>query len=135
MDRLKERIAIAHRALGTLEELLEKGLTDAIIRDAAIQRFEYTFEALWKLAQRYLQVIEGIELASPRAAIRASFQVGLLDESQTKLALEMTDDRNLTTHTHNESLADTIGSHLGAYATLMRHWLSAIEQRKAVGEW
>lgn len=129
MDRLQERIAVSHRALKTLDELLQRRSADDVVRDAAIQRFEYTFEALWKLAQRYLQVVEGIELASPRAAIRSSFQVGLLDEEQTKLALKMTDDRNLTTHTYNVSLADTIYSHLGAYEALMRQWLLAIEQR------
>jgi hypothetical protein len=34
-------------------------------RDASIQRFEYTCEAVWKTAQLYLRNFENLELASP----------------------------------------------------------------------
>jgi hypothetical protein len=74
--RTQERLAVARRALGTLQKLsLLQGVSD-VVRDAAIQRFEYTFEATWKAAQAYLAEIEGLEALSPRAAIRGSFQVG-----------------------------------------------------------
>lgn len=45
MERLKQRLATARQALGTLEELREEPFSK-IVRDAAIQRFEYTFEAV-----------------------------------------------------------------------------------------
>ena len=51
-----------------------------IIRDASIQRFEYTFEAIWKAAQAVLRDRFGVELASPKPIIRASLENGLLDE-------------------------------------------------------
>jgi hypothetical protein len=53
MDRLTLRIETARRALGTLEELAGEPATK-VIRDASIQRFEYSFEALWKAAQAVL---------------------------------------------------------------------------------
>ena len=40
MERLKERLGIAHRALQSLEELLVIEKPSRIERDAAIQRFE-----------------------------------------------------------------------------------------------
>ncbi|MCR4420395.1 MAG: nucleotidyltransferase substrate binding protein [Clostridia bacterium] len=52
MGRLEERLVIARRALKTLRKLpLDEVKPDDVVRDAAIQRFEYTFETLWKAAQ------------------------------------------------------------------------------------
>jgi nucleotidyltransferase substrate binding protein (TIGR01987 family) len=91
---------MARRALSTLRELpLSEGVAD-IVRDAAIQRFEDTFEATWKAAQTYLAEVEGIEVASPRGVIRAAFRVGLLTEFETRRALGMVDDRNASVHTY-----------------------------------
>lgn len=128
MERVKERLAIARKALRTLLEILQEPKT-AIIRDAAIQRFEYTFEAVWKSVQMYLRKMESLEAGSPKGAIRFSHQVGLLTEEQTRWALAMADDRNLTVHTYNEALAEMIYSHLLQYAPLMRDWLGAVEQQ------
>ena len=75
MDRLKERLATARRALESLEELVVLQPPSRVERDAAIQRFEYTFEACWKAAQRYLLVVEGLSLGAPKACIRASREV------------------------------------------------------------
>lgn len=69
-----------------------------IIRDATIQRFEFTVEAVWKLAQLYLREQEGLDLGSPKRVFRECFHVGILDENETQKALEMIDDRNLTIH-------------------------------------
>ena len=74
MERLIERLGIARRALNALQEAIDRGLSDAIVRDAAIQRFEFTFEATWKAAQRFLLEAESLEFASPKGVIRASFQ-------------------------------------------------------------
>lgn len=131
MERLRERIGIARRALGTLKDALANDPTSTLVRDAAIQCFEYTFEAVWKAAQRFLLIMESIEVGSPKGVIRSSFQVKLLDEAQTRLALQMADDRNLTTLTYNESLAVAIFSHLQPYSSLMDEWLGAMEARLA----
>lgn len=67
MDQLARRIGVARKALGTLQALLGREADD-VVRDAAIQRFEYTFEAVWKAAQRFLLDVEGIQVASPKRA-------------------------------------------------------------------
>lgn len=131
MERLIERLEIARRALSTLHEAISRGLSDALVRDAAIQRFEFTFEATWKAAQRYLLEAESLEIASPKGVIRASFQAGVLDDAQTRRALAMANDRNLTPHTYNEALAAQIGSHLADHAQLIDVWLGAMEARVA----
>lgn len=82
MERLKERFVVARRALTTLEEVLAIPRPSRIERDAAIQRFEYTFEACWRAAHRYLVVVEGLDVGSPKACIRASREVGLLQMSR-----------------------------------------------------
>jgi nucleotidyltransferase substrate binding protein (TIGR01987 family) len=129
VERLTERLAVARRALGTLQEVLNLQHLSPVERDAAIQRFEYTCEAIWKAAQRYLQEVEGLSSGSPKGSIRASRDVGLITDEQTTLGLEMIDDRNLTVHTYNESLAEDIARHLPSYADFLALWLAAMEER------
>ena len=120
---------VARRALGTLQEILALEAPTRVERDAAIQRFEYTCEAVWKTAQRYLQEVEGISVGSPKGSIRASRDVGLVTDEQTTVGLEMIDDRNLTVHTYNESLAEEISRQLPSYADFLAVWLAAMEER------
>ena len=42
-----EKIALAQRALDSLESILTEPFS-VIVRDATIQRFEYSSEAVWK---------------------------------------------------------------------------------------
>ncbi|ABZ83816.1 nucleotidyltransferase substrate-binding protein, putative [Heliomicrobium modesticaldum Ice1] len=126
MERLKQRIDVACRAVSTLEVLLQVPKPNEVERDASLQRFEYSFEATWKAALHYLREMEGIEIGSPKGVIRACMQVGLLTPTETSEALEMVDDRNLTVHTYNEELARAIFMKLPRYASLLRRWVKAI---------
>lgn len=128
MERLNERLRIAARALGSLDELLGGPFEDDVQRDAAIQRFEYSFEAVWKAVQRHLAVVEGLEVGSPKGVVRASFQVGLLTEPEAERALAMVDDRNLTVHTYDEELAGLLGGRLKDHAALLRLWLERTQK-------
>ncbi|HCU24535.1 MAG TPA: nucleotidyltransferase [Deltaproteobacteria bacterium] len=131
MERLRERITIAEKALKTFEEIMQIASPDLVTRDAGIQRFEYTFEAVWKTAQRFLLVKEGLTAGSPKSTIRASLQVGLLNETECDLALRMADDRNLTVHTYDESIAETLYQHLQDYYPLLQNWLEKIKHKTA----
>lgn len=126
MDRLTQRLEIAARALTTLDEILTSRTPDKIVRDAGIQRFEYSFEAVWKAAQAVLREKYGLPLGSPKPVVRACFENALLTEEQARSALAMVDHRNLTAHTYNEQLADEIFSALPGYAKLMRAWLARL---------
>jgi len=128
LERLKQRLATAKRALTSLDAVLREPKTE-IVRDAAIQRFEYTFEACWKAAQFFLKHQEGTDAGSPKSAIRACFQMKILNEEEARLGIAMVDDRNLTVHTYNEDLAEQIFSRLAGYCTLMNDWLAAMEKQ------
>ena len=126
MERLKERLVLAQKALSTLNEVITIQTPSAIERDATIQRFEYSFEAVWRAVKRHLNIVEGIDVSSSKAVIRASLGVGLLDEATCRQALAMVDDRNLTSHTYNEKLADEILERIPLHAQVMNKWVAAI---------
>lgn len=71
MGRVLERIQVAEKALATLKELAFLEDPSPVERDAAIQRFEYTFEAFWKALQAYLREKEG-----PRGKPQGSYPPG-----------------------------------------------------------
>jgi nucleotidyltransferase substrate binding protein (TIGR01987 family) len=118
MERLGLRRKDAQRALGTLREILKEPFS-VIVRDAAIQRFEYTFEAFWKFIKEYLKEKEGIIANSPKAVFREIFSLGFCTEEETVSLQEMTDKRNDTSHTYKEEVAQSIYDMLNEYSLLM----------------
>ncbi len=128
MENLKERLQSCTAALGTLDEALRLPFS-VIVRDAAIQRFEYSFESVWKLLKGYLEAQEGIVCNSPKGCFREAFQTGLLSRTETETCLVMTDDRNLTSHTYLEPLAERIFAQLPAYLTIMQSLVRQIATR------
>lgn len=52
VKRHSTRTMLFEKALRRLEEALDKP-ESAIVRDASIQRFEFTFELAWKAIQTY----------------------------------------------------------------------------------
>ena len=129
MDRLRQRLSVASQATATLRELAVRTAPSKIERDAAIQRFEYSFEATWKSAQRFLAVVEGVEAGSPKSTIRACHGAGLLSAAQAEHALAMADDRNLTAYTYNEGLAEAIFKRLSGHLAVLEAWLTAMKSR------
>jgi nucleotidyltransferase substrate binding protein (TIGR01987 family) len=129
MDRLTSRFADAERALRTLDEALQVAAPTPLVRDGSIQRFEYSFEAVCRAARTYLEEHEGIPARSPRSCLRALGEVGVLDESETILALTMAEDRNRTVHAYIEAVAAQIHSKLGPYTTLMQTMVVRMEEQ------
>jgi len=84
-------------------------------RDSAIQRFEFTVEIFWKTIKVFLKEREGIDCRTPKACIRGFFSAGHINEEDAILLLEMIDDRNLTSHTYKEEIAEAIFSRLYRY--------------------
>jgi nucleotidyltransferase substrate binding protein (TIGR01987 family) len=116
--KLQMKTRVAKRALGTLQEIMDEPYS-VIIRDAAIQRFEYTFEAIWKLIKEYLFEMQGVMCNSPKSCFREAFKMGLVNEAESMQTLYMTDDRNMTTHTYHEDVAEEIYKELSGYYLLM----------------
>jgi len=132
LEELTRRLRLARRALLTLREVLAEP-KNPITRDAAIQRFEYSFETSWKAVQLHLREAEGLDPGSPAGVVRGAHAVGILDEAAARLGLEMVRDRNLTVHTYHEPLAEEIYGRLRGYLSMMEAWLSVVERRAEPG--
>ncbi|MDR9794077.1 HI0074 family nucleotidyltransferase substrate-binding subunit [Aeribacillus sp. FSL K6-2848] len=130
MERLKERIQLALKALRAFQEVLLLENPTEVERDAAIQRFVFSFEACWKAVKQFLYDKEGIDVGSPKGVIRSSREIGILSDEETIIALKMVDDRNLTVHTYNEELAVEIFGNLHKYYQLLYNWIIRIEKRE-----
>lgn len=107
------------QALQRLREAVALESPSGLEIDGSIQRFEFTYELAWK-ALRSALAAEGLEVNSPRQSFRAAYQLDwIADEASW---LEMIRDRNLTTHTYDERLAQEIHGripvHLNAMETL-----------------
>jgi nucleotidyltransferase substrate binding protein (TIGR01987 family) len=129
MERVKERLDEAFQALSTFEKIAGLAKPTDVERDAAIQRFEYTFELTWKAAQAYLADQGIMEISSPKNVIRASFKIEMFDEETAGKIMGMVNDRNLTVHTYKEKFAIQLYSHLAGHAALLRAWLMEIKKR------
>jgi nucleotidyltransferase substrate binding protein (TIGR01987 family) len=94
------------RALAALEEVLQDtpSVPASILRDSRIQRFEFTFETLWKFL-RVAAEHAGVDADTPRGALRAALQIGLLDPTDEADAWQLIRYRNLTVHTYDEALS------------------------------
>lgn len=79
-NRLQERIADFAKALDRLEAALARP-RDEFIRDSVIQRFEFTFELVWKMLKLRLEA-EGIEARTPREVLQESLQAGLIADGK-----------------------------------------------------
>ncbi len=128
MEQLKERVETCQKALNTLSEILSLPF-NVIMRDASIQRFEYSFESSWKLLKAYLYQVEGLACNSPKECFREGLKVGVLSAEETETCLVMTDDRNLTSHTYIESIAEAIFRKLPSYLAVMQTLLRNIRGR------
>ena len=119
------------RALASLDELVSKYLgnqSDVILRDALIQRFEYSTEAFWKYLKAYLQTEHNLSANSPREVIRTGLTAKLYSEKMSQELLLMLDDRNLTSHTYVEELAESIAHRIPDYSINMSEVMTRLSR-------
>ena len=101
-ERFVEQREQFERALARLHEALDENET-ALIRDALIQRFEFTFEMAWRCLHRYL-ANKGVKLPQQAwAVLPEAFQSQLIVDAQVWDLLR--EYRNLTNHTYKEDMA------------------------------
>ena len=117
------------RALESLQELVPQFLENKeniILRDAMIQRFEYSTEAFWKYLKAYLSMEHNLSANSPREVIRTGLKAKLYSEEISLELLQMLDDRNLISHTYVEELAESIASRIPAYSKNMENTMHTL---------
>lgn len=119
---ITKRFATASRVLAKLHEAVTKEQLSEMERDGLIQRFAFCFEIMWKCGKNYLRDAEGLDVASPKAVIRALRDVKVFSDEETVLALKMVDARNLTAHTYDEELAIKLAEQIPEYEQFMQLW-------------
>ncbi len=130
---LKERLASFEKALSRLKEAYREAVNNRgnryfpFFRDSTLQRFEFTVETCWKGVKAFLIEVEGIECRSPKGCIRELFSAGYLNEDEAMKLLEMVNDRNLTSHTYREEVANEIFSRVGNYIELLEKVLKVLK--------
>jgi len=106
-----------------------KGLNkqNQLDRDGVIQRFEFTFELLWKTLKLFL-LDEGIITNSPKEALKETFRFGMIENES--LFLDMLDDRNRTSHIYSEDVLKEIFSRIKKnYLTSIKKLLKNLTER------
>ena len=101
---LRDRLNSLQRAYERLKEVLAVDPKEnEIALDAAIQRFEFTFELSWKTVKRFAEFFNAGECNSGRSCIKLAYRLGWIDDEEKWLSL--LEARNLTSHTYNEGIA------------------------------
>lgn len=115
------------KALQRLKEAVEKAKDgDELKQDGAIQRFEFTFELMWKTLKVYFAYM-GKRLANPRDTLQEAFRQQFFTDEQ--LFLDMLDDRNTSTHTYDFATTRRIFSHIESrYLSAMESLLTVIRK-------
>lgn len=129
--RFRERQEEVRQTVARLSEAAAQPETD-LMRDATIQRFEFTFEVTWKTLKLYLER-QGFECSGPRPVLKKAFQASLIPTpEEADVWLRMLDDRNLTSHAYDRILA------LGIYQRIIADYLpllQAMAERLASIDW
>lgn len=110
--RWKQRFQHFSSSLAWLGKAVNRSDLDVIGQAGAIQFFEMCFELSWKLLKDYLEYQGYTDVASPRAAIKQAFNVGLIADGHEWMKL--LNDRNMTSHVYDEETATNIYQLIGA---------------------
>ena len=133
MEALEKRYNTTLKALATLEHELMLAKNPKYeelhetIRNSIIQSFEYSLDTFWKFIKNYLQDKLGInlEVISPKATIRNCLEAKIISAKEMEMLNKAIDDRNMTSHTYNEELAEKIVQSIPQYY----HAMHTIMQR------
>jgi nucleotidyltransferase substrate binding protein (TIGR01987 family) len=101
---MKEVLKYAIQKLEDAYVKLRNGVVlakDELDKDGVIQRFEFTFELLWKAFKIFLEY-QGIETKTPRDSLKEAFYINLIEDE--KVFLNMLED----SHIYSKELSEEI---------------------------
>ncbi len=102
--RWQRRLQNFGRALIRLETACAQEEYSELERAGLVQMFEFTLELACKTLKDLL-FYEGLDVKTPREAIRKAFETGYLTEEDTETLLDALAKRNLLSHTYEEQTA------------------------------
>jgi nucleotidyltransferase substrate binding protein (TIGR01987 family) len=119
---MKDELIYALRRLEDASFRLKEGASvaeDELEKDGVIQRFEFTFELLWKALKIFLQD-SGIETKTPKESLKEGFRIGWLKEEE--VFLDMLEDRKKTSHIYDRETSEEI------FERIKKTYIRAIEE-------
>lgn len=128
MERLKERYEILNNALKSFnesivyfKELDANNKYYKSLRNSVIKSFEYSYDTFWKFLKEYLEKMQGLmPQANPRTVFKTCFDNKLITQEELNQCLKLLEDRNLTSHTYNESLAQQVSQEIEQYFIVIK---------------
>ena len=125
------------KAIASLNEAVtayHQEQSNNFIRDAAIQRFEYTYELSHKMLKRYLEITEPsaevIDQLPFPDLIRTASEKGLLSNGWD-VWKNYRHARNTTSHTYNEAKAKEVYTEIPKFLNEANHLLNELKKRIA----
>lgn len=121
--RFKEDLDILHSKNPTATKYHRQ------FRNSAIQSFEFSLDTLWKFIKDFLAYKHTITIdaPTPRSIFRELIAIDLLTKEEFEQISRIIADRNITSHTYNEILAEEILYHLNIYYELMQAILNRLK--------
>lgn len=129
--RWKQRLESFEKAFEKFEEGIEhfQNEPEDIIKEAVIQRFEFTHELAWKTMREYLKADGIIDIMGSKSTTRAAFNNGLITDGETWM--KMIESRNRTVHTYDERiLTDEFENITENYYPLIKLFLYKMQSLK-----
>lgn len=124
MSRIQHKLEKFQKALDTLDDIYTKpSAEDRVYIDATIRRFGFTFELTWKFLKEYFYQ-QGVDLNYPKEILQQAFTSKLIDDE--KIWLQMLHDRNMTSHSYDQELADKIYHHIKEYVPELKKLLDKV---------
>jgi nucleotidyltransferase substrate binding protein (TIGR01987 family) len=122
------------RALASLERAIVRSIAapkDEELRDAVIQRFEYSYELSWKMLKRHLEQVVpdpgAVDLWSFQELMREAAERGLI--AAVEPWIEYRPQRNLTAHVYDENKARRVYESARSFIADAKALLVAVERR------
>lgn len=121
------------KALASLDEIIkryDKEQDDLAIRDATIQRFEYTYSLAVKIIIRFLRysLPETDDSLTFNDAIRQANKAGIL-KSDLETWSVYRQKRNLSSHTYNEQVALEVAGVIKDFSSEVHYLLDRIKSK------
>lgn len=128
--KLKDSLQNLRKANASLHAAISYAPRSDLIISAIIKNFEFNFELSWKAMKRLLEH-HGIPTSTPRQAIAEGYRKRFIKNESSWL--NMIEDRNLTVHTYDDSLAREMAERIEKiYLTSFDEFLNRLNTEVAV---
>jgi nucleotidyltransferase substrate binding protein (TIGR01987 family) len=106
-EKLKQAVEFINEKLVDDLEFLtnneKNALSNEILKEGLIQRFEYTHELAWNVMKDYAEYQGNTAIGGSRDATREAFSIQIIENG--RIWMDMINSRNISSHTYHEEVA------------------------------